>query len=453
MADINTTPNINFLSPTALQEYQDRMNKLLNPAPQPFVAPKVPLIYSPSYNPAPVADAPIVKDTPPTDKTTVPPAINPTSTEHIVSAGDTLSAIAQKNGTTVDALIKANPSITNPDLISVGQKINLGTPAPVVTPADKTTTPPAVVTAPTNNAPATKTVTTTNSNIAPDSAKGFAESAGRAGLSYDEYVKLNQPTKAETDAIAKELGITALEGEVFKKPTQSSQATYQALYDTAGLADTKKKITDLNTKINAERELARTAIGAIDENPWLTETSRVGRGKRVLDQSEQKINNLLTEQKQLQDLYDKGIGEINGIITRNQNDFGLNQSIDQAKLNYLVKKAETQSTQLSTDKATTGLAGYLKGKVAGEKPTTIGTAETGFYRWDATLGKFVQVTTPVGKSTTFSPTAEQKGLVGRFINSDAGKKLGATADDLNKALTDQNFFYYLLQQANDNGIY
>ena len=43
----------------------------------------------------------------------------------VVQSGDTLSQIAQKNGTTVEAIMKANPGITDPNLISAGQTLNM----------------------------------------------------------------------------------------------------------------------------------------------------------------------------------------------------------------------------------------------------------------------------------------------------------------------------------------
>jgi len=48
-----------------------------------------------------------------------------TVTKYTVKAGDTLTAIAKKYGTTVEALLKANPQIKNPDLIRVGEVINI----------------------------------------------------------------------------------------------------------------------------------------------------------------------------------------------------------------------------------------------------------------------------------------------------------------------------------------
>ncbi|MTI81747.1 MAG: LysM peptidoglycan-binding domain-containing protein [Firmicutes bacterium] len=46
---------------------------------------------------------------------------------YTVQPGDTLSAIAQRYGVTVDAILAANPGITDPDLIYVGQQIRIPT--------------------------------------------------------------------------------------------------------------------------------------------------------------------------------------------------------------------------------------------------------------------------------------------------------------------------------------
>ena len=45
--------------------------------------------------------------------------------KHSVKKGETLSKIAKRNGISLKDLIKANPQIKNPDLIRVGEKINI----------------------------------------------------------------------------------------------------------------------------------------------------------------------------------------------------------------------------------------------------------------------------------------------------------------------------------------
>src|SRR5512138_1087492 len=50
-----------------------------------------------------------------------PPPPPPSGQTYYVVSGDTLRKIAAKFGTTVDAILKLNPGITNPNLIYVGQ--------------------------------------------------------------------------------------------------------------------------------------------------------------------------------------------------------------------------------------------------------------------------------------------------------------------------------------------
>jgi LysM repeat protein len=44
---------------------------------------------------------------------------------YTVKSGDTLGRIADRNGTTVSEIMKANPGIKNPNAISVGQQIKM----------------------------------------------------------------------------------------------------------------------------------------------------------------------------------------------------------------------------------------------------------------------------------------------------------------------------------------
>lgn len=412
----------------------------------------------------------------PVVKTTV---VQPTNTggSYSVVAGDTLGAIASRNGMTLQQVLALNPSITDPNKIGVGQKINLGTTktTPTDTNLNPDGTPKTTVTEPT---------LTPEQKIAKDNAD-IATKAGQAGLSVDEYQKLmndrNSVSKEESDRIAKELGITALEGEVFKKPSQTSQQMFQTAYDTAGLAEIKAKVNTLLEEIAKDRAQLADATGAIDENPFLTESSRVGRGKRLLDQAETRINNKLEQINQLNTLYTNGVNEITAMVTRNTNDFGTNQAIDQAKLNYLIKKAEVQADQLKTSKSTASDSAYLSARADTKKPDLVGSDNTGYYRYDGTLKKFVQVIPPSAKAGLdienqrlqneklkkdienveaggeFKPSTEQKALVGRFLNTPEGKALYAgqtlTSADILAIQSDPALFYAVLQKANEAGVY
>ena len=408
-----------------------------------------------------------LKGVPPTY---APPRATPTGGgSYVVVAGDSLTKIASRNGMTVQQLQQLNPDITNPNMIRVGQAIKLGggqAPAgPTYGPVQSEShTPQGPVS---QGAPAYQQNTPSGQYGQPNQGAGdsndLARKAGEAGLSVQEYQNLmdgqNSVSKEETDRIAKELGITALEGEVFKKPKESTQKVFDSAYKSAGLSDIKGKIQKITDDIDKDRADLTEAIGAIDENPFLTETSRVGRGKRVLDQAESIINNKLAQAKTLQDLYDAGIGEITKMIERDASDFGRDQLIDQAKLNYLVKKAEIEANQLQDTRANdpTATATYLSSRAGsgGTAPEVVGNADTGYYTYDQTTKKFVQVISAADKTTaeTFKPTAEQQGLVGRYLSTAEAKAAGATSSDLKKAMEDPAFFYYILQLASDAGIY
>ena len=473
-----------------INAYRSSLNNLTANSTPAYIPPKTGLTYTPApanNQPIPSGNGTIVDNkalkpnggmpTPtPTPTPTPKPTVPTAGSSYSVVAGDSLSKIAQKNGMTIQQIQALNPEITNPNLIKVGQQIKLsggGTPAPVVPTG-----------APQGGQPQYNSPTPTVPLTPQQEAEEMARKAGEAGLSVSEYQSLmgnNSLSKAETDKIAKELGITALEGEVFKKPKQSTQDMFDTAYRTAGLSDLKSKIQKLTDEIDRDRADLAEATGEIDENPFLTETSRVGRGKRVLDQAEKRINNKLAQADTLQKLYDQGISEITSMIARDKEDFGTNQAIDEAKLNYLIKKAEIQATQQISDNSKANTTAYIAGRSSGAEPKLVGNSSTGFFRWDSTTKKFVQVISPEnnapasyqefqlaqnnpeykaylerkanGDANAFKPTSEQKALVGRFLNTAEAKAMGATSDDLTKAMNDPEFFYYLLQLANENGIY
>lgn len=103
------------------------------PGPVAGASPPAPVAFSenPPAPPPPVAEPPAAK--PPPAAPTPPPAPKPApsgATTYTVKSGDTLGQIAERHGTTVSAIMQANPGITNPDRISVGQRLQIPGKAP-----------------------------------------------------------------------------------------------------------------------------------------------------------------------------------------------------------------------------------------------------------------------------------------------------------------------------------
>lgn len=238
----------------------------------------------------------------------------------------------------------------------------------------------------------------------------LAQKAAGAGLSVSEYQALSQnayaPTQEEIDGISRELGIPALEASAYARPSKTSQQLFDEAYATSGLGELKNKINALNEEITKQRAFATEAIGKIDENPFLSETSRVGRGRVVLDQAEKKLSNLIDQMTRVSDLYKTGVDEINNIVTRNQNDFNTNQSLDQAKLNYLLKKAENNVATL-TQKKSGDTAKNASAFLGGTEPKLVGTSDTGYFKWDPVTKKYISVIGGNGGSGSTKMTAAE----------------------------------------------
>lgn len=79
---------------------------------QPTASPTVAPTELPTASPSPSATA------------TPPPASSaPAATAYKIKKGDTLYAIARRNGISLDILLAANPQIKNPNTLKIGQVI------------------------------------------------------------------------------------------------------------------------------------------------------------------------------------------------------------------------------------------------------------------------------------------------------------------------------------------
>lgn len=233
----------------------------------------------------------------------------------------------------------------------------------------------------------------------------LAEIAGSAGLTLKEFKELqasnSAPTAQEIRDIADELGITELEASAFKKPTKTTQQLYDEALTASGLTEIRAKVLAIDEEIARLRKEQRDAVAEIDENPFLTEKSRVGRGRRAYDQAQGTIDSLLEQKRSYNEFYDKGIQQINDLVARQQNDFGINQAIDEAKLNYLNKKLDTRAEQLKNERMNDlgSLEAFLEARPEDTSaPDRFGSPTTGYYVWDKDLQEYRQIVAPTGKS-------------------------------------------------------
>lgn len=324
----------------------------------------------------------------------------------------TISGIAREKGITIQQLLDANPQYkTNPNSVRAGASLNipianpLPTPTPTPTPEAQNANPGGTPVTPPTPTPITKTP---EQIAAENTAKEAAKSAGLGGVALDDFSKYFANAGLSADEITKiksNLGLTDAETKAFAPPTKPTEQVYNDAYASAGLADVKTKINTLLTEINTRKEQLNARLSTINENPWLSEASRSKSVQREKDFFDRTITNLTDQVNALNTVYTQGVTEVNNVVTRNSNDFNATQALNQAKLTFLQKKAESAIATEQGARVAKYLPEYLKGKAAAVKPDTIGSAETGYSKWNPVTGKFEQVIPGVGAKKT---TTEQK---------------------------------------------
>jgi len=191
--------------------------------------------FTPSAPVAPAAPVAPVQPAPPTP--TIPTTVNPappsqpaTLPSYVIRSGDTLSKIAAKNNTTVNALMAANPTIKNPNLIYAGNKLVIpGAQAPVA-PATPTVPP----------APPTPDIVVPEKNLNSPSILKEAFTTPKTEADVQKIIENNQ--KLQLDYI-----------NTLK--TSPAEATIQA--DLSALRD----------KINTYTQGTQTALDTIEAQP------------------------------------------------------------------------------------------------------------------------------------------------------------------------------------------
>jgi LysM repeat protein len=344
---------------------------------------------------------------------------------YTINRGDTLSRIAQQNGTTVADLLKLNPTVTDPNRIYAGASLFLPD-APGATSAA-----PAAPAAPAGAAPSAGTAT------AGPNYGDIAKNAGAAGVGLNDLQGLFGPTpeeqKAARDEIAKQFGYDsedAFMAEAFKKPSKTTEDFYQSAYDAAGLPTILSGIT-------TKKDALSRAIGVVNDNPWYDEAFRRGEASRLQDLAGRDIDNLLDE-------YNLKHGHVKELVGRYSTDIGDEEKIRTARLNYLESAAKQRVSGKGASRALEYIPQYVEGKKAAtppEKPQTVSVPGTSdLYQYNPATGAFELVRAgraPVrggsGSGSGSGSTSDEKKVIAAFNKAIANRAA------LNRAGTREQF--------------
>lgn len=135
---------------------------------------------------------------------------------------------------------------------------------------------------------------------------------------------------------ANQARIDELTKTVFQAPTVNQQKLYEDAYNSAGLANIRTKLTELNDLIATKLSAYTAKEADINENPFLSEASRIGRLNRLAERKQDEIGNLQTQYKAYADLYNDGIGEVNDAVARQVADFDTSRKISTEELSFLL---------------------------------------------------------------------------------------------------------------------
>lgn len=190
----------------------------------------------------------------------------------------------------------------------------------------------------------------------------------RQGETTDQYNArivaaraVDNPEQAAKDEAAKQFGYDSADSflrDAFQKPSQTTEQFYKSAYDAAGLGT-------LSNELAAKKQALTDAEARINDNPWLSEASRLGRTARTRELLGATIKNLQEE-------YDLKHGSVKELVDRHATDMTNDQNLRTARFNYLEKRA----TEAATAK---------KDQLAESKPFSVGSLT---YQWDPTSKAF-----------------------------------------------------------------
>jgi hypothetical protein len=176
------------------------------------------------------------------------------------------------------------------------------------------------------------------------------------------------------DEVAKQLGFNSYQDAVSKlgAPAKSTVDFYNDAYSAAGLDTIQSSINQKNSDLNS-------ALGKINDNPWLDEASRVGRSRNLQTLAQGDIKNLTDE-------YNGKLKSVHDLVTNHDTDVKNNA----AKLSLLESQAKSLAAEATT-----------KSKNADAPPKTFKAADGTTYQWNPGTHTFDKLFP--GKNTSTDP--------------------------------------------------
>ena len=171
--------------------------------------------------------------------------------------------------------------------------------------------------------------------------QGLIDRAQAIGLREDEPIPewlYGVSTPEEAARLVKPMRIQELERQAFQPAPQNFEQIFTQRYNEAGLSDIRNRIESLDNRILEQRRQLIAEEGEINENPWLSEASRVGRVRRLYDMAQKDIELLSDERKLLADRYNDGLTQARDMATRIIADWGATQQLRQREIEHLEER-------------------------------------------------------------------------------------------------------------------
>ena len=262
----------------------------------------------------------------------------------------------------ISALPKPVVGTTQPQQTTVKEMIQTGTMKPGVAPAvPKPVAPKPVVQEPDIVPTADEFISLTPPQQE-KSKTDFLTQMGGMGLGPDSAMKFFDAvygTKGKTEEelrteLYTKYGITDLENKFLTKPTQTFEDIYSKAFTDLGLSDLRTQIKDITDKVATAEKNRDEAIAKINENPWLPETSRLGRVRNVNDVANRELERLQNQLTLTNNLYERGRTEAEGVATRALTTFAQQREWTKEELDYYLRRAEADiEAKMEIEKAET----------------------------------------------------------------------------------------------------